>query len=212
MPLDRNDSRVTGWPSRWGCTRYSPLVAGARSALEASGLCKERHYPSIQCTGGGILGTIAPLTGAVRAAKQWTTSGPKLSLASTDMLQELGHLAGQKAGCVWEGDNRPGWHPACLPRYRKAMETPPCSYSLCPGFRGPGEHPASEATAWAFPATPDMGPREGLGSYFGSAKRAVVGVEEAMTGLARLGPLLLAPFYPCHPPLPVVSPRVAQHT
>lgn len=120
MPLDRNDSRVTGWPSRWGCTRYSPLVAGARSALEASGLCKERHYPSIQCTGGGILGTIAPLTGAVRAAKQWTASGPKLSLASTDMLQELGHLAGQKAGCVWEGDNRPGWHPACLPRYRKA--------------------------------------------------------------------------------------------
>lgn len=187
-------------------------MAGACNALEASGLCKERHYPNIQCTGGGILGTIVPLTGAVRAAKQWAASGPKLPLAITDMLQELGHLAGQEAGCVWEGDNRLGWHPACLPRYRKAWRPHLAPTHSAQAFGDLASTLPLTATAQAFLAAPDMGPREGLGSYFGSAKRAVVGVEEAMTGLAGLGPLLLAPFYPRHPPLPVASPRVAQHT
>lgn len=110
---------------------------------------------------------------------------------------------------VWDGDNRSSW---CLifPTLSigtGARGTPPRSRPLHPGFWGSGKG-LPDPTVWVFITTPKRrGQGRGWELFWVWKEDCGRRERDAMTGLAGLGPLRLAPFHPHHPAQRTVTPQ-----
>lgn len=130
-------------------------------------------------------------SGTPRLLHQWTASGPKLPLASEDMLQEPGRpweSGSRVCGMVTTGQVRRPCVPV-LPTGSKEWRL-----RFAPAQSGQilqdlvSALPLTPA-AWAFLVTPEVGLREGPGNYFGSGKEGCGRhAREARTGLVGRGP------------------------
>lgn len=118
---------------------------------------------------------------------------------------------------MWEGDNRPGGAQQHVRRpCLTALPTGPEAWRLhfAPAYsaRFWGDLVSAlpwPSTAWAFLATPQMGPREGLGNYSGSGKRAAVGVQGRQERDWQGGAPPSGSFHPHKPPCSRSVPSLA---